>query len=67
MQVGCDADIVVFEPNTLHDTADFPGLGRPDAVPEGIRYVVVSGEVAAENGRVTGAMAGHALAAGIFG
>ena len=45
----------------VRDRADFPGLGRPDAAPEGIRFVIVSGEVAAENGRATGVMAGKAM------
>ena len=67
MREGMDADIVVFEPDHLRDTADFPGMGRPDAAPEGIRYVIVSGEVAAQYGQSTGVMAGRALAAGRFG
>jgi len=58
---------VVFEPDHLTDTAKFPGFGRPDAAPEGIRYVIVAGEVAAQNGKMTGVMAGRALAAGMFG
>ena len=33
----------------------------PDAAPEGIRFVIVSGEIAAENGRATGVMAGKTL------
>ena len=65
MNVGMDADIVVFEPDHLTDTAKFPGLGKPDAAPEGIRYVIVAGEVAAHNGQPTGVMAGRALAAGM--
>ena len=67
MRAGMDADIVVFEPNALHDRADFPGLGRPDAAPEGIRYVIVAGEIAAQGGEATGVMAGRALASGSFG
>ena len=63
MQVGCDADIVVFEPDHLTDTAKFPGLGKPDAAPEGMRYVIVAGEVAAKDGRATGTLAGKAIAA----
>ena len=66
MAVGMDADIVVFEPDRLTDTARFPGFGRPDAAPEGVRYVIVAGEVAVQHGRATGVMAGRALAAGVF-
>lgn len=67
MREGCDADVVVFDPQALCDRADFPGLGRPDAAPEGIRYVIVGGQVAARDGRITGVRAGRALAAGTFG
>lgn len=67
MSVGMDADVVVFEPDHLTDTAKFPGFGRPDDVPQGIRYVIVAGEVAAKDGEATGVMAGRALAAGTFG
>ena len=61
IRAGMDADLVVFDPETICDRADFPGLGQPDAAPEGIRFVIVSGEVAAENGRATGVMAGRAM------
>ena len=61
IRTGMDADLLVFDPETIRDRADFPGLGRPDAAPEGIRFVIVSGEIAAENGRATGAMAGKTL------
>ena len=67
ISVGMDADVVVFEPDHLTDTAKFPGFGRPDAAPEGIRYVIIAGEIAAQNGQATGVMAGRALAAGTFG
>ena len=50
IRAGMDADLLVFDPETICDRADFPGLGRPDAAPEGIRFVIVSGEIAAENG-----------------
>ena len=61
IRAGMDADLLVFDPETICDRADFPGLGRPDAAPEGIRFVIVSGEIAAENGRATGVMAGKTL------
>ena len=61
IRAGMDADLLVFDPETICDRADFPGLGRPDAAPEGIRFVIVSGEIAAENGRATGVMVGKTL------
>ena len=61
MQEGCDADLVIFDPDTIADGADFPGLGSPNAAPQGIRYVIVDGCIAAQNGKATGEMAGRAI------
>lgn len=62
MRCGCDADLVIFDPETIADTADFPGLGQPNGAPEGIRAVIVGGEIAAQEGKATGALAGRAMA-----
>ena len=61
MRAGCDADFVIFDPETIADRADFPGLGSPNAAPEGIAYVVVGGCAAAKDGIVTGEMAGQPI------
>ena len=61
MQRGCDADIVVLEPDKIADRADFPGMGVPNAAPVGIRAVIVGGEIAAQDGCATGVMAGRPL------
>lgn len=61
MRVDCDADLVLFDPETIADRADFPGMGSPNAAPEGITCVIVGGQVAAQNGKATGVMAGRAL------
>lgn len=61
MEPGCDADLVIFNPETISDTADFPGLGAPNAVPVGISHVIVGGEIAAQNGKTTGIKAGRAI------
>lgn len=60
---GCDADVLVFDPKTIADCADFPGLGCPNAAPEGVRYVIVAGEVAAMQGRLLCLDAGRAIGA----
>ncbi len=62
MRVGCDADLVIFDPETVADKADYPGLGQPNAAPAGIRYVIVGGKVAARDGAATGERAGCAIA-----
>lgn len=55
------ADLVVFDPDTIIDRATFTEPGQP---PLGIHYVVVNGEIAAEEGRQTGARAGRILRRG---
>jgi len=52
---GFYADLVLFDPLTVADTADYSGVAR---YPEGIKYVLVNGEVAVENGAHTGAKPG---------
>lgn len=48
---GADADIVVFDPKTIRDNADYVGIGQPDASPAGIEYVIVNGVTIVEEGR----------------
>jgi len=52
------ADLVLFDPATVRDTATYDD---PKQEPEGIRLVVVNGQVACEDGRHTGAGAGRML------
>jgi N-acyl-D-amino-acid deacylase len=40
---GADADIVVFDPRTIADNAQYVGIGDPDAQPTGVEYVIVNG------------------------
>lgn len=55
---GMAADLVVFDPARIQDTASF---AKPLAFPEGISHVLVNGKFAVENGRGTQAMAGEVL------
>lgn len=57
---GWDADLVIFDPETVLDQADF---SKPDAPNEGIRVVLVHGEMAVFNGVSTGIRAGRILRA----
>ncbi|MDO5377192.1 MAG: amidohydrolase family protein [Clostridia bacterium] len=65
MRPGSDADLVVFDPEAIADCADFPGLGRPNAAPLGIRAVIVGGEIAVYEGKIVHAHAGRAYSAGV--
>jgi N-acyl-D-amino-acid deacylase len=58
VQVGADADLVIFDPTTITDTATYE---RPHQFPTGIDYVLVGGQVAVDHGHVTSARAGHVL------
>lgn len=59
LQVGCDADITVFNPKTIQDKATFSeGL----AFSEGIEYVLVNGVCVVKNGEtVAGLFPGKAV------
>ncbi|HZO57757.1 MAG TPA: D-aminoacylase [Bryobacteraceae bacterium] len=55
---GMAADLVVFDPDRIEDTASF---SRPLAFPEGIARVLVNGQIVIENGRGTPALPGRVL------
>jgi N-acyl-D-amino-acid deacylase len=46
------ADVVVFDPEKINDTADYD---QPFAAPTGIDYVIVNGVVTVDHGNLTGA------------
>jgi N-acyl-D-amino-acid deacylase len=59
---GADADIVIFDINKICDKAKFPDVGKPDAKPEGIPYVIVNGEIIVkDNNIVEGVMPGKCI------
>ncbi len=57
---GCFADLVVFDPDTIQDTATFT---EPHQYTTGIDTVVVNGQVALENGAPSGVRAGRVVRA----
>jgi N-acyl-D-aspartate/D-glutamate deacylase len=59
IEEGAWADLVLFDPATVRDTATYDD---PQQEPEGIACVIVNGEVAYEDGVHTGAGAGRMLA-----
>jgi N-acyl-D-aspartate/D-glutamate deacylase len=58
VQVGADADLVVFDPAAVAERATY---ADPHRFPEGIEHVLVAGEPAVRDGRPTGARAGRVL------
>ena len=58
LKEGMFADIAVFDPNTVIDRATFES---PNQYPVGIEYVLVNGQVSAERGKRTSALAGQVL------
>ncbi len=50
--VGMDADLVVFDPVTIRDNADYIGMGQPDAPPTGIKCVLVNGVTVLKEGEI---------------
>ncbi len=58
---GCVADIVVFDPEKIADTATFES---PMRFPVGIEHVLVAGRRIVADGRLTGEMPGRILRAG---
>ena len=52
LRPGMDADLVVFDPNTIAEQADFAGIGIPDAPPTGIHRVIIDGKTAALDNQI---------------
>jgi len=58
LKEGMKADIAIFDPNTVRDKATFE---QPHQYAEGVSTVIVNGQVAFENGRMTAARPGRVL------
>jgi dihydroorotase/N-acyl-D-amino-acid deacylase len=58
LRVGMKADLVIFDPATVRDTATFE---KPFAYPDGIPYVLINGKLVLDEGRRTKARPGRAL------
>jgi N-acyl-D-aspartate/D-glutamate deacylase len=55
---GYFADVIVFDPNTVVDRSTYE---QPELLATGMRFVIVNGKVAVDNGAYTGILAGRAL------
>jgi dihydroorotase/N-acyl-D-amino-acid deacylase len=58
LRPGMKADIAIFDPATIRDTATFE---KPHAYAEGVSVVIVNGQVAFEGGKMTAARPGRVL------
>ena len=58
LRQGLKADMVVFDPATVRDTATFE---KPHGYAEGVHFVIVNGQMAFENGKMTDARPGRVL------
>ena len=52
---GMDADLVVFNPDTIAERSSFQD---PHQYPVGLPYVILNGQVVVDQGRYTGTLAG---------
>ena len=55
---GYFADVIVFDPKTVSDRSTY---AQPELPAAGMKYVIVNGQIAVENGAYTGVLAGRAL------
>ena len=58
LNVGADADIVIFDPARIRDRATFD---EPALAPEGIDYVFIGGEIAAKDCKLVNGKLGRAV------
>ena len=58
LKAGMWADVVVFDPATIHDRATFD---NPNQLSEGMEYVLVNGVPVIDQGKMTGNLPGKVL------
>jgi N-acyl-D-amino-acid deacylase len=58
LKAGMWADVVIFDPATIHDRATFDS---PNQLSEGMDYVLVNGVSVVDQGKMTGALPGKVL------
>jgi dihydroorotase/N-acyl-D-amino-acid deacylase len=58
LKQGMWADVVVFDPPTVHDLATYD---NPNQLSQGMEFVLVNGVAVIENGKMTGALPGKVL------
>ena len=58
LRVGYFADVIVFDEKTVADRATYE---QPEVLAVGMKYVIVNGKVAVDEGKYSGILAGRAL------
>ncbi len=58
LKAGYFADVVVFDPKTIRDRATF---AEPELLSTGVRYLLVNGKLAVDEGQLTDTLAGQTL------
>jgi len=58
LRAGLKADVVVFDPNTVRDTATYE---KPDQYAEGFAWVLINGKAVVADGKPTNALPGRVL------
>jgi N-acyl-D-amino-acid deacylase len=58
LKAGMHADVVIFDPATIHDAATFE---KPNQLSEGMEYVLVNGVPVIDKGKMTGVLPGRVL------
>ncbi len=58
LKTGYFADVVVFDPKSIRDLATF---AEPKVLSTGVRYLLVNGKLAVDNGQLTDALSGRCL------
>ena len=58
LKAGMCADIVIFDPATIHDAATFD---KPNQLSQGMEYVLVNGVLVIDQAKMTGALPGRVL------
>ncbi len=58
LRAGMYADVTIFDPQRVRDRATFEA---PNQYAEGIRFVIINGQVSVDDGRHTDALAGRVL------
>ena len=58
LKIGADADLVIFDPERITDNSTF---SHPTSPPDGISWVIINGQTAAKDGKITNGKLGRAL------